>query len=346
MSRAFRGDWRGGRSGPSLKRGGSSFHTTSLQPSTKPFGPEVDSIDIKALLIEEGSPKIGHVEYVSSYNWVDDAKSATILVPDIVGCGSTLGNLMKFSGSNSKPFRFDVDLVGDTVFFIRRENSPTELITDLKGCGHTFPERYTTWDSDVRNSCSHQRIIGYDFAGINFLVRSESDGYMRTGQPSSASTNSETSIEEAFGTLLGNQASVSNEQLCIKRKGIKVPQSQIFDIKTRWKYNLFDMEDILPRLWLNQTGKFLLAYQESGVFDHPQITDVKKDVDKWEKNNSILLGRFHSVVRRIVDVVRDSKTPQVEVSWDGRGPLRITDRIEEDNRRVLPSDLLNIWGMA
>lgn len=106
------------------------------------------------------------------------------------------------------------------------------------------------------------------------------------------------------------------------------------------------MEDILPRLWLNQTGKFLLAYQESGVFDHPQITDVKKDVDKWEKNNSILLGRFHSVVRRIVDVVRDSKTPQVEVSWDGRGPLRITDRIEEDNRRVLPSDLLNIWGMA
>lgn len=63
---------------------------------------------------------------------------------DIVGCGSTLGNLLRFARSESRAFRFDVDVIGDVVLFVRRENSPTELINDLRGYGHTFPEAYTT----------------------------------------------------------------------------------------------------------------------------------------------------------------------------------------------------------
>ncbi|OBT60337.1 hypothetical protein VE03_10357 [Pseudogymnoascus sp. 23342-1-I1] len=98
---------------------------------------------------------------------------------DIVGCGSTIGNLLRFARSESRPFRFDVDVIGDTVLFIRRENSPTELISDLRGYGHTFPEAYTTWDSEVRGSCSHQRIIQYEFGGLTFLIRTETDGYVR-----------------------------------------------------------------------------------------------------------------------------------------------------------------------
>lgn len=82
---------------------------------------------------------------------------------DIVGCGSTIGNLLRFAGSESKTFRFDVDFIGNTVLFVRKESSPTELITDLRGYGHTFTEAYTTWDSEVRSSCSHQRIIHYEF---------------------------------------------------------------------------------------------------------------------------------------------------------------------------------------
>jgi hypothetical protein len=46
-------------------------------------------------------------------------------------------------GSKTKPFRFDVDLIGDTVFFVRRENSPTGVIKDVRGYGHTFPENIT-----------------------------------------------------------------------------------------------------------------------------------------------------------------------------------------------------------
>jgi hypothetical protein len=74
---------------------------------------------------------------------------------DIVGCGSTLSNLLRFCGGLDKDFRFNVDLVGDTIFLIRKESSLTALISDIRGYGHTFPEAYTIWELEVKGSASH-----------------------------------------------------------------------------------------------------------------------------------------------------------------------------------------------
>lgn len=98
---------------------------------------------------------------------------------DVFGCGSTLGNLLRFARKFKHSFKFEVDVVGKTVFFVRRENSPTEVLHDVKGYGHSFPEAYTTWDADVKNSESHQRLVQYSFGGLNMIVRSESDGYFK-----------------------------------------------------------------------------------------------------------------------------------------------------------------------
>lgn len=56
---------------------------------------------------------------------------------DIFGCTSTLGSLMRFLKNHDKPFRFTVEAVGRTVFFVRRENAPDELIPGPKGFGPT-----------------------------------------------------------------------------------------------------------------------------------------------------------------------------------------------------------------
>lgn len=266
---------------------------------------------------------------------------------DVVGCGSTLGNLMRFARSESRPFRFDVDIIGDTVFFIRRESSPTEIIADLQGFGHTFPDAYTTWDREVRNSCSHQRIVSYDFGGLKFLVRTETDGYVKlsgagrdteTPSRSSGSAN-ESSVAETLGSMfVSSDEPVRDQKLKLEMKGTMVPQQQIFDIKTRASYKTFDMNEVLPRLWLNQTPKFLLAYHTFGLFDKPEVKDIRQDVFRWENDNSAVLARFHALVRGIVDVIRDSDSKQCEVSWDGLGALLITEQIGEP-RRALPSDL-------
>jgi hypothetical protein len=54
---------------------------------------------------------------------------------DIFGCTSTLGSLLRFLKNDDKIFRFTVEAVGNTVFFVRRENAPDELIAGPRGYG-------------------------------------------------------------------------------------------------------------------------------------------------------------------------------------------------------------------
>lgn len=259
-----------------------------------------------------------------------------------------MGNLLRFAGSQSKPFRFDVDVVGDTVLFVRRENSPTELITGLQGYGHTFPEAYTTWDSEVRNSCSHQRVVHYEFGGLKFLVRTETDGYVKVPdlfKPRVTLSAEKPSLNDIMNTVSLSPSVIGiGQQLEVRLQGTKIPQRLIFDLKTRASHRQFDMEEILPRLWVNQTSKFLIAYHKFGVFDDPKVKDVRQQVLDWESRNSDLLARFHAVIKRIVDAVRDSKDQQCEVSWDGEGPLRITKQIG-GGRRALPSDVVQSFEL-
>lgn len=269
---------------------------------------------------------------------------------DIVGCGSTIGNLLRFAGSESRTFRFEVDVIGDTVLFVRKESSPTELITDLRGYGHTFPEAYTTWDSEVRNSCSHQRIITYELGGLKFLVRTETDGYVKEADakapPGLAISTSQLPLDEALRTIAVSSIEVlQDQQLQWKTQGRGVRQDQIFDIKTRASYRAADMNEILPRLWVNQTPKSLIAYHQFGLFDKPKVKDVRQEVIRWENDNPALLARFQALVKRIVDVVRDSDQQQCEVSWDGQGPLFITKQIGQV-RRALPPDLVHLLEVS
>ena len=53
-----------------------------------------------------------------------------------------MGNLLRFVRSIDKPFRFSVEVVDSTVFFVRKENQPDELIDGVRGYGHTFPGRF------------------------------------------------------------------------------------------------------------------------------------------------------------------------------------------------------------
>lgn len=315
-------------------------------------------VDIKLKPDSEPVYRDINAAHYSAYPMEPTVRSVLAMKPafdiqglDIVGCGSTIGNLLRCAGSQLRPFRFDLNLVGDTLFMVRREKSPTEVITDLKGFGHTFPEAYTTWEAEVRSSCSHQRVIQYDFGGLRMLVRSEADAYIKeTNAPlpsKSLGSAKQPSLQDALNTM-----SVSNrmpsvppqQKFGIIMRGTEVAQSQIFDIKTRASYKPFDMNEVLPRLWVNQTSKFLIAYHQFGLFNNPQIKDVRQDVFGWQKDNFPILSRFQALLRRVFDAVRDSDSHHFEVSWDGesQGPLLITKQVGR-GRRALPSDLAELW---
>ncbi|KAI4916085.1 hypothetical protein J4E90_004531 [Alternaria incomplexa] len=251
---------------------------------------------------------------------------------DVFACGSTLGNLLRFARGIDKAFRFNIEVIGETVFFIRKENDPKEVIKDIRGFGHTFPEAYTTWDQSVKGSETHQRIVRYKFSGLDCLVRFESDGYIDDKQPSAVRRPP----SNAMGKL---------EELKIEHGGSAIPHHSIFDLKTRsGKYKKpIDMTDIYPALWMKQISNFIVAYHDGhGLFEDIQVQDVKSDVRAWVRENRDGIRRFATLLNEIVGIAKSSTNKLLEVYCPGADRLEIRKQYG-DGVHALPADLVDRW---
>lgn len=277
---------------------------------------------------------------------------------DVFGCGSTLGNLLRFvrNVDAEKPFRFLVEVVGETVFFIRRENSPKEVIHGVRGYGHSFPEAYTTWDANVRGSETHQRIIRYQLGGLNIAIRFEADGYLADKVQKQAKTPgvqeqqmSEDSLVSAFtGSTINAKKNSDSSSLKLAKGSRSVPQSAVFDLKTRTikkKINDTTLSEQIPRLWIRQIPSIILAYHERGFFRTDEITvhDIKPDVIKWENDNRSDVRKLIALVKKISDFAKATQGRKLEVRYrDGVG-LELREQ-DAEVLPVLPNDLAARWA--
>ncbi|KAM0558363.1 hypothetical protein ACHAPJ_005057 [Fusarium lateritium] len=254
---------------------------------------------------------------------------------NILACGSTIGNLLRFARGVDlhRSFRILVEQVGDAVHFIRRENSPKELIPDVRGFGHTFPEAYTTWDSAVRRSTTHQRIVAYQFGGLDLMIRFEGDGFIETSSPRKINAKAKPGDALAQIQNLGITQLLSNGtgNLKVSDGGEPVPQSSVFDLKTRsvMAREKDHLGEQLPRLWIAQVTQFLLAYHERGLFkeENIDIKNIKADIDEWQDLNQPSLKRLASLLRLVIDRVRASKDGKLELVWSNNGSLEIREQL-------------------
>ncbi|KAL9119604.1 MAG: hypothetical protein Q9187_003842 [Circinaria calcarea] len=279
---------------------------------------------------------------------------------DVVCCGNTVGNLLCFAKSAERSFRFDVECIGNSVFFVRKENFPTELIPDVYGYGHTFPEAYTHWEADVKGSVSHQRIVRYMFGGLCCLVRFESDGYLREqlvgNDAALAKTDSDTSTadyrsqisslsEVAHSVSVTQKVPSANDCLNVELGGRIIPQEVVFDLKTRSVRREIDMREILPRLWVSQTPNFIIGYHKFGYFEDIRVQYVREEVHGWEKGHEEVLARLNAAMRRIIEIAGTSAGQRVEVSRVGSGPLLIRKNLDSE-WHALPPDLRKRWALG
>ena len=273
---------------------------------------------------------------------------------DLFACGSTLGNLLRFARGVDKAFRFNIEVVGETVFFVRKENEPKEVIKDVRGYGHTFPEAYTTWEQSVRGSETHQRIIRYEFGGLECLVRFESDGYIETAGAVNDATHSE-SAKDPDDLLAALQDTTisrpsdfmisTHDALTVKQGGTTVLQDVIFDLKTRsGKYKKdIDMSDIHPALWIKQIPNFIVAYHNgAGLFEDIRVQNVKNDVQAWAKDNEEGIRRFATLLDTIVKLARSNAGKLLEVYCPGADRLEVRFQYGK-GVHALPADLSDRW---
>ncbi|KAK7510213.1 uncharacterized protein IWZ02DRAFT_427691 [Phyllosticta citriasiana] len=253
---------------------------------------------------------------------------------DIFACGSTLGNLLRFVRKTERPFRFLVQVVGNTVFFVRHEHSPTETLQGVKGYGHTFPEAYTTWEGRTKGSESHQRIVQHDFAGLNCLVRFESDGYLKNLDPEGEETDDEyPHLTIDTGTSLK-----------MVTGGRKVAQNAVFDLKTRSTKRIDQdvLGEEIQRLWLSQTPNFVLAYHDWGTFKDIRVDDIRKNIDVFENQHQEKLAQLATLLRKISTLAKARPDKKLEVRRKELDVLEIREQANGSSE-VLPEDVKEWW---
>ncbi|KAF2220947.1 hypothetical protein BDZ85DRAFT_202870 [Elsinoe ampelina] len=274
----------------------------------------------------------------------------------IFGCGNTFGSLLSFVRNEERTFRFGVEQVGSSVFFVRKTNTPRETLDDVRRFGHAFPDANTIWEKDVTTTSSHQRVISYTFAGLKCFIRSESDGYLphKAGVVVASDSDKRDDLgspnSSRMGALsLGLTSSPTSRSLVVEKAGQSIPQAAIFDLKTRTikkKTDHISADDFLHRLWVNQTPNFIIAFHTHGTFDPKDVhvIDAGPGIQKWESDHAHELALLGGVLHKLKDMARTVKGNKFEVRRSVNGPLEIFSEVQSFS--ALPDDLKKLWGSA
>ena len=269
---------------------------------------------------------------------------------DVVICRNTMAKLFDFVTVNSKTFEIDVETIGHKTVFIRKEKKTTEVIDGFRGFGHNFPEEYTRWDSEVKGSSSHHRVAEYVFGDLKYLLRFESDCYLSekaasnneapaAPQQGKAGFVDTTALLSSSDTMrIGERQPTTDHGLVVRKGGREVDQAAAVEIKTRAAHKTLDMDSVLPRLWISQTPNLIAAYHKGGRFDDVQILDVRKDISRWEEQNSGNLRKLNTLIRRIIDTVREIISMKCRVRGSESGNLEIWE-LDDSHQSALPDDL-------
>lgn len=275
---------------------------------------------------------------------------------DIFGCNSTLGNLLRFARGKAHVFRIDVELIGQTVFFVRKEASPKQLMPGVYGYGHTFPKACTTWDAQVKGSVSHQRMVMYSFGGRRFVVKFQSDGYypdVLEDEPATKEPEVGASADEldalkaaAASTTIHEKQPSTTSELRILRSGVCIPQKAVFDIKTRSARAKVDLEEFYPQVWLSQTPNFVVAYHDHGRFKEVVKQDIVNGVRDWEDRNADGLRRLAALLEKIFAIVKDGNTKRLEIIRRDADALEIRACCAKgtESSQTLPQSLTDQWS--
>ncbi|KAJ9607037.1 hypothetical protein H2200_008109 [Cladophialophora chaetospira] len=272
---------------------------------------------------------------------------------DIFCCASIIGSLLAVVRGENKTFQFGIQKIGNTVLLVRESDDPQELIRNVRGYGHTFPEAYTVWPASVKGSASHQRIVKYRFGELRCLVRSECDGYLAEHVPDHV--NKALDRLEPNGVGLEDQVGFvkvaetrsdfhATADLEVRKAGYMIPQRSVFDLKTRSALSAktLDSENFLARLWANQTSNFVLARHRRGVFSAIEIVEVRDRVKAWEKDNHITLKQLHTLLKDLSAINDGRSMSRLEIRRRECGKLEVWS--SKPDWFALPPELQKQWS--
>ncbi|KIH86555.1 hypothetical protein SPBR_08495 [Sporothrix brasiliensis 5110] len=286
---------------------------------------------------------------------------------DIVTDRNNMRKLLAFVNPSmnryaKEPFTIQTEVNNTTVIFCRAETDTTQVILpwEFRGYGHEFEKAYTT--EQITGGTGHHRIISYQFGGLDFIVRYETDGYVSANPLQSASNKSKAMKSDDLSGLMESLSlaqpggpsadavsatpthatTATPTKLTIQLQGQLVPPDSLVEIKTRAAHKRLAIHDVAPQLWIAQTPKLVRAYHDRGIFPKPQVEDVATDITQWEDAQQADLRKLAALVARIVLVTRE-RGGHATLQYDPtKGHKLVIRSVDQD--MVLPKDLYLKWG--
>lgn len=190
---------------------------------------------------------------------------------DVITDRRPIRKLYGFVDGETHEFRFGVTILGDTAFFTRMEPRTRDecRITEYR---RAFETSYTKLPGYAKGSTSHHRIVGYNFGGLSFLVRSAVDAYYVQALKPELSKQIQidrlidfvkaVSLEEPKPSFTMKRTALGN----VVKGGQEIPHEATLELTTRrsnparWKLDPKVLDNKIADLWISQTANFVEAY--------------------------------------------------------------------------------------
>ncbi|EIW75634.1 hypothetical protein CONPUDRAFT_169416 [Coniophora puteana RWD-64-598 SS2] len=262
------------------------------------------------------------------------------------------------NGRAAEAFRIDVQRVGKTCVFTRRDAQVREYITGFRGYGHEYEKASTKLAEGCEDATGHHRVVRMSFGGLSVLLRFEVDACVdsalatKQGEGDLLTAFSGLTVRSAakakvptrssiFGLsvrLQPSSALLSNGQ--VGKREI-VPHSSLIELKTRASHRSLDWEETYPQLYLSQTSHLYLAQHQRGAFSS---NVVKYKLESMESDAMAApevrraregLKKLRALLEEILDEVRKIDDESVHLSLVGEGQtLSLYKRKEWTGKRL------------
>lgn len=247
---------------------------------------------------------------------------------DMITDRNNLRKLIRFlDGSSSEPFQIRAEIVnGRRVLFTRMDNETTTVIQGFRGYGRNFEKACT---ESTTGTSGYYRITSFRFAGLQCVVRHETDGYIddRVGravvQKQAKTTDSLSQLVRNLQLADYSSAATHTSTITVKREGKEVDNSSIVEIKTRAAGKSLDMNETTAQLWISQTPYLATAFHKNGMFNDIQVQDMTENILNWERSNQKILSSLGCLLNQIIEAAKCSASQVAVVRYDGGMKLEV-----------------------
>ncbi|GAW20362.1 hypothetical protein ANO14919_098670 [Xylariales sp. No.14919] len=272
--------------------------------------------------------------------YVTNPKFDVRLAHVITDSGNIL-NLLRFvfSGSSQdelESFSFRAEVIDNTVVFSQTEIKTTNVTAPDRLRDYDYRLKKTYTQPQLEDSTDHYRIIGYNFAGLGFIVRHKVDSYVP--QPTDATSEHKTSEAPCEARTF----TLPESRMTIRKEGTILPVDSALEIKTCTSSEPLDFDGVAAELWVSQTRNLVIAHHESGVVGELNVKNVKHDVETWEDENREALWHLGQLITDIRQAVAHCGGKALVEYEYGSKFISVLPTAEAS--RLVPRDLYFKWS--